>query len=427
VPVAVGEGAAVDENTGVENVNPNPPAALLLGVAAAEICAESEDAGVNTMIGGIELDTGTAEETAVEEEGKGRNVIWPLPAAEEEEPVLPVGTATTTELGRLVAAGATHPVAVTVTTEVDTRVTVTIPSVPMTTVGVAIAGLAELVGKALPDADANWRRYKASLDEETDAEGEAEADAEGEIEADAEAESVSRAAVKVMKTVVVTTLSSSEAAVLVAGLEAVGVADFTVMAVGVLEALEDVVSSSHWSSPSSSVVVVLLLPSSSQSSSSSLPSVVVVVVVLSLPVVPPVTPASWKRCTASSNLSQTMAVPFLRTSGKAKHRKSAGHGVKTHLPETHCANWLVTQAMAPSVSHGSSISSYSENRLKNIPSHESVTLMDANCKFSACASNPFCLMISVEPVALEVAAGAAVEETLEAEDMPLALSSYCRS
>lgn len=130
------------------------------------------------------------------------------------------------------------------------------------------------------------------------------------------------------------------------GAGAVGVADFT--EIGVPSGTLDV--ESPLSSQSSSVPEGPLSVSSSQSSSpvgvgegaEALPEGVELV---SVPVVPPETPVAAKRARASSWVSQTMLVPALFTRGRAKHLRSAGQGVRAHLPSTHCANWEVTQAI----------------------------------------------------------------------------------
>lgn len=168
--------------------------------------------------------------------------------------------------------------------------------------------------------------------------------------------------------------------------EGLGLADLTAAAVadeaGATVAMVELVSSSQASSPSVDMVVLSSPLSSSQSSSAAVAveaaadtvvaaaveagadAVVAAAVVAGevgmgmalaeaavapLPSTPPSTPTAVKREAASAGLSQLRVVPALSTSGSAKHLRGVVHGVRTHFPDTHCANESLTQAMSPTI------------------------------------------------------------------------------
>lgn len=68
----------------------------------------------------------------------------------------------------------------------------------------------------------------------------------------------------------------------------------------------------------------------------------------SLPVRPPSTPAAKILAVASFSESHAMLVPGLLTRGRATHTVPLAHGVRAHLPPTHCAKDVSTQACSPS-------------------------------------------------------------------------------
>jgi hypothetical protein len=123
-----------------------------------------------------------------------------------------------------------------------------------------------------------------------------------------------------------------------------GVAVVAAETVEVGEDLVEVVSSSSSHSSSSLPLLPSVLFSLSSQSSPLLSSSGSVA---PEPVSPPPTPAAAIRATASSFLSQEIAVPSLLTSGRATQIVPEEHGVKAHFPPTHWANWLLTQAIAP--------------------------------------------------------------------------------
>ena len=69
----------------------------------------------------------------------------------------------------------------------------------------------------------------------------------------------------------------------------------------------------------------------------------------SLPVIPPIAPATAKRASASSCVVHASDVPALLTSGSAKHRVGAAQPMLTNLPPTHIANAPSTHAWSPSL------------------------------------------------------------------------------
>ena len=69
----------------------------------------------------------------------------------------------------------------------------------------------------------------------------------------------------------------------------------------------------------------------------------------SLPVIPPIAPATAIRALASSCVVHASAVPALLTSGSAKHRVVAAQPMLTNVPPTHIANAPSMQAWSPSV------------------------------------------------------------------------------
>jgi len=263
--------------------------------------------------------------------GRTEPVANPNPAADDEASAVEPALAMDAGIGvsGIDVADPAQSVADTVTVAVETMVTVTIPSVPMTTVGVMAAALEEIdadegmaVGIAvmfgtekadgaivldLPLSTANGAVTTAVADEENADEAvnwrllrkTVVENAPVGIAADdsGAATRVIVVGAGAMYDWLPDTTTEEAVGLLVS--EAVGVASFTEIGVGVAV---DVEESSSSSSQSSSVTVVSA-PSSSQlsspsivpSSSSSSVDVEVVDAVVSVPLSPPVTPAAWKR------------------------------------------------------------------------------------------------------------------------------------
>ncbi len=165
------------------------------------------------------------------------------------------------------------------------------------------------------------------------------------------------------------------------------------------EAVAPVSSSSSSHSRSSAVDVVSSSSSSpSHSSSSSSPLVPADAdpVTVPFPVSPPSAPAARILAVASLSESHAILVPGLLTRGRATHTVPLAHGVKVHLPPTHCANDVSTQACSPSKGV-SNRESHSQLR-NHAPLHASPFFKPANWALSFCASIPFCLLKSVVDV-----------------------------
>jgi len=88
-----------------------------------------------------------------------------------------------------------------------------------------------------------------------------------------------------------------------------------------------------------------------------------------------------------------MEVPALFTRGSAAHWRPPLHAVKTNLPLTHCANWLLTQAFSPAV-------------------HDEFSFRVANLALRAWASLPFWRVKDLAPGAAPEADGAGAAAAL---------------